>query len=165
MSFGAKLKRLRIDNRLTQKDLARMIGVQQTTVARYENNINFPSTFVLTTIAKILNTDISWLIFGENRGMLNEQNRSFLDEFKLPLNAENQSLKAVTQRAPRIIKEIAKQGRDTGKDTEIEDSEMPNKLDFLTKENLELKKIIADQNEKILELQNKLIELLEKDPK
>jgi transcriptional regulator with XRE-family HTH domain len=161
MNFGDRLKKTRKDKGLRQKDLAEMIGVKQTTIARYENNETFPSQNVLATIEEKLEVDKSWLIFGKKLVL-----GSFIDEsFIKPLREiQTEDINGVL-RVPRIIKEVAKQRILMKKNSKIDGSDNLNKQASLEKENLELKKKIADQHEIIQEIQTKLIDLLEKDRK
>lgn len=43
MTFGEKLKKLRIDNRLTQDELAEKIFVTRTAISKWENDKGYPS--------------------------------------------------------------------------------------------------------------------------
>lgn len=61
-SFGYNLKKLRKDKRLSQKNLAEMIGVGQTTIANYENDLRFPNPPVLAQMADILDVSLDALI-------------------------------------------------------------------------------------------------------
>ncbi|MCK5050769.1 MAG: helix-turn-helix transcriptional regulator [Candidatus Cloacimonetes bacterium] len=168
MNFGDRVKRIRIFKGLTQKDLASKIGVRQTTVARYENNFTFPSQHVLATIATTLGVDTFWLIFGDDKDRITKIDKSVLETLKTPSIVKRTNITG-SLRAPRIIKEIAKRGRDTGKDletyTKTNDSEILNKLAFLEKKNQQLSSKIEDQKVTIDELKDKLIELYEKERK
>ncbi len=165
MTFGERIKKRRLDKGLTQKDLADMVGVGQTTIARYESNTNFPTKFVLAAIAEKLDVDTFWLILGDKRGMIDEKIIPFLSNFKATQLTKEGYEKDGTLRTPKIIKELANLEQDKKLNIDVDKSEIFNNQADLEKESVELKEIIANQKEKILELQNKLIELLEKDSK
>lgn len=52
---GAKLKRKRTDLRITQKELAKAIGVSSITIGRYERNHRIPDSNALVRIIQQLN--------------------------------------------------------------------------------------------------------------
>ena len=61
MTFGEKLKKLRIENNLTQKDLADQLHVTFQTVSKWENDTNEPDFSTLKELSKILNCSIEYL--------------------------------------------------------------------------------------------------------
>ena len=65
MTFGQKLKKLRIEKNLTQKDLADQLHVTFQTVSKWENDTNEPDFSTLKEISKILGCSIEEL-FSES---------------------------------------------------------------------------------------------------
>lgn len=66
MSFGDKLKQLREEKNLTQKELALKLGVTQRTISYYENNTSKPTNIqFLTNLANILGITLDDLIDSE----------------------------------------------------------------------------------------------------
>lgn len=63
--FGEMLKKLRTDAGLTQKQLARRLGVSKSTVSFYEQSIRYPSSYVLLKIAKVFRISTDYLL-GES---------------------------------------------------------------------------------------------------
>ena len=61
MTFGDKIRRLRIEGRLTQGQLAAHIGVTQTAVAAWENGVREVTTDNLLKLAEVLGFDASEL--------------------------------------------------------------------------------------------------------
>lgn len=43
MSFGSNLKGLRIENKISQKQVALYMGISTTTISPYENDSRFPN--------------------------------------------------------------------------------------------------------------------------
>lgn len=62
MSFGERLKFHRKKKKLSQKKLANLIGVGQTSIANYENDLRFPNSQLLTALADQLNISIDELM-------------------------------------------------------------------------------------------------------
>ncbi len=50
MFFPENLRRIRTDKKITQKNLATLVGVTANTISNYENNVSFPDEVVLQKI-------------------------------------------------------------------------------------------------------------------
>lgn len=81
MTFGQKLKELRVKCDLTQKDLADQLHVTYQTVSKWENNTNEPDLATLKELAKILNCSIEELLSESNEQVQKEKPA----ESKLPI--------------------------------------------------------------------------------
>lgn len=60
-SFSKRLKKLRIKNGLSQKDLGNKLGIGQTSIANYEANKRIPSLEIFISIANIFNVSLDYL--------------------------------------------------------------------------------------------------------
>lgn len=65
MSLGERLKKLRDDRELEQKDVANMIGVRNNTLSQYESNDRKPDYDTLQKLASIYNVTLDYLITGK----------------------------------------------------------------------------------------------------
>lgn len=61
MSFGNKLKQLRLENNMTQEELSNILNVSRATVGRYENDERFPDKNILEKIADFFVVSIDFL--------------------------------------------------------------------------------------------------------
>lgn len=61
MDIGSKIRNIREDADLTQKDMARLIPMNQSNYSKIERNIQDPSIFQLKRIAEILHLDLNEL--------------------------------------------------------------------------------------------------------
>jgi len=61
-TFGEKLKKARKSKRLRQADLARNIGISQTTVANYEGGVRFPKEAILKKLSEELEVSLDYLL-------------------------------------------------------------------------------------------------------
>lgn len=61
-TFGEKLKELRIEKELTQKDLAKMLNVRNTTISAWEKDIAEPPYETLRKIAVLFDTTADYLL-------------------------------------------------------------------------------------------------------
>ncbi len=66
MFIGEKIKKLRKEKGLTQKELAKRLGVTQQMIASYENGVRYPKMETIKKIADALNVDMFELIFDKN---------------------------------------------------------------------------------------------------
>jgi transcriptional regulator with XRE-family HTH domain len=62
MPFGSRLRQLREEKALYQKDLASKLGLTQKTISNYENNERFPDPKILSKIADLFNVSIDFLL-------------------------------------------------------------------------------------------------------
>ena len=62
MNFGAKLKDLRVSQKLTQQQLAERLRVTKSVVSYYESGDRYPSYDVLVRIARIFHTTTDYLL-------------------------------------------------------------------------------------------------------
>lgn len=60
--FNKTLKKLRKNNKLTQKELADKIGVARTTLANYEQGTRFPDKETLLMIADFFDVSLDYLV-------------------------------------------------------------------------------------------------------
>lgn len=89
--FGEKLKTLRKGQKLTQQQLASVLGVQKSVISYYESGDRFPSYDILIKIARTFHTTTDYLL-GVSRertadlsGLSNEQSAlvtAIIEEFK-----------------------------------------------------------------------------------
>lgn len=60
--FGTRLKLARKNRKMTQKDLAGLLGVEQSTISNYEKNFRFPVASALRDIADQLDVSLDYLL-------------------------------------------------------------------------------------------------------
>ena len=65
MIFSERLKTLRKEKKLTQKELAEQIGISQKSYSHWETGKNEPSLENLIKLADLLEVSIDWL-FGRD---------------------------------------------------------------------------------------------------
>lgn len=61
MNIGNLLKTLRLENNLTQEEVAKRIGTSRSNIANYENENNMPSIEVLKKLSKLFNCSLDYL--------------------------------------------------------------------------------------------------------
>jgi transcriptional regulator with XRE-family HTH domain len=62
MDFNERLKQLRIERKLTQTDLAKLLNVKPTAVSNYESGRNEPSYEKLKILADYFNISLDYLL-------------------------------------------------------------------------------------------------------
>ena len=66
MEFADRLKELRISKGLSQKELAKLMGVSSSTISMYEQDQREPSFEIEERIADYFNVDLDYLRGGSN---------------------------------------------------------------------------------------------------
>ena len=84
MTFGQKLKKLRTEKNLTQKDLADQLHVTFQTVSKWESDINEPDFSTLKEIAKLLDCSIEYL-FSEDEQPVEEPQQEVVEVAPAPV--------------------------------------------------------------------------------
>lgn len=88
IDFGNKLKTLRIQNNLTQAQLASRLGLTKSVISAYENGLRMPSYEVLITIARSFKVTTDYLLGLEKKyevdlsGLTDEETRAVLQLIK-----------------------------------------------------------------------------------
>ena len=62
MSFGENLKNVRKQRRITQEELAEILGVSRQAISKWESDNGYPETEKLLVISKTLNISIDYLL-------------------------------------------------------------------------------------------------------
>lgn len=86
-TFGTRLKQARKSKRLTQNEVAGQLGIDFTTVSKYENNKSQPDNETLSELAGLYEVSLDWLLTGRvsegvsaNRIWVNGQPEELTDE-------------------------------------------------------------------------------------
>ena len=79
IKFNARLKELRLEAGLTQKDLAKAIEVGRTTISEYESGKIVPKQEGLLKLANHFNVSVDYLTGVSNERATRKQNSSDLD--------------------------------------------------------------------------------------
>ena len=61
-TLGTRLKEARLNNELSQEDVAEVIGIHPVTISKYERDVQDPNTKTLSALAEIYRVSIDWLI-------------------------------------------------------------------------------------------------------
>ena len=62
LTFGERLKKLRLERNLTQEALAEKLQIVKSTIAKYEKNTREPEFEILIKIADFFNTSTDYLL-------------------------------------------------------------------------------------------------------
>ncbi len=66
VDFSSRLKKLRIQNNITQEQLAKRIGLTKSVISAYETGIRMPSYEALLAISRVFKVSIDYLLGNEN---------------------------------------------------------------------------------------------------
>lgn len=64
-TIGNRLRSLRIEHEISQRELARDIGVSNSTIARIEKGDSLPDTRTLIAYSEHYCVSTDWILFGE----------------------------------------------------------------------------------------------------
>ncbi|MBB6674834.1 helix-turn-helix domain-containing protein [Cohnella nanjingensis] len=67
MTFGKRLKQARNDKQMTQNEVAGALGLDFTTISKYENNKSQPDNETLRELAGMYEVSLDWLLTGEEK--------------------------------------------------------------------------------------------------
>jgi methanogenic corrinoid protein MtbC1 len=106
-SFGSNLKEKRKELKISQKQLAEAVGVGQTTIANYENDLRYPNPVILSKLADVLSISLDSLLnrektYQEPQGDLED----YIDEF-IQMVFRYEEDKAI-----KLVMDLVKQGHD-----------------------------------------------------
>ncbi|MDF2505516.1 helix-turn-helix transcriptional regulator [Clostridium sp.] len=83
MTFGQKLKQLRMESNLTQSELAEKLNLSKANISKYESNDIEPNLQTLTAISKLFNISIDYLLkdnFQQESLTLDEELQQLLND-------------------------------------------------------------------------------------
>ncbi|BFH63962.1 helix-turn-helix domain-containing protein [Paenibacillus azoreducens] len=66
MSLGLRLKQLRKENKITQRDLSLKLGIDHTTVSKWEADVYEPDTSTLNKLADLFDVSVDYLLGRTN---------------------------------------------------------------------------------------------------
>ena len=70
MSFGARLRRIRIEKGYSVEEMADLLGVYRSTVTAAENDINAPSFKLLCEIREKLNVPLDYYFIDDDKSFI-----------------------------------------------------------------------------------------------
>ncbi len=79
-TFGDRLTGAREAAGMTQKDMARRLGVKLKTIKAWEDDLSEPRANRLSMLAGLLNVSLSWLISGTGEGVEGPGEEAVLDD-------------------------------------------------------------------------------------
>ena len=102
-TFGDRLVAAREKSNLSQQDLAKRLGVKNSTIKSWENDNSEPRANRLSMLAGLLNISITWLICAEGSGV-EEPEKSYEtpDDFQEPLKELKALRMSLLKSADRI---------------------------------------------------------------
>ncbi|MGI2294126.1 helix-turn-helix domain-containing protein [Paenibacillus sp. GXUN7292] len=82
MSLGLRIKELRKKSKLTQKGLASKLGIDHTTISKWEADVYEPDTTTLSKLADLFDVDTDYLLCRTDKPKKevdNNSGRAYLD--------------------------------------------------------------------------------------
>jgi transcriptional regulator with XRE-family HTH domain len=110
MSFGERIREKRKENKLTQKQLAALLGgIDDSTISKWEKNVYEPDTATLNKLSRILSVSTDYLVSGQEK-----EPEEILDDPQLGLwfKEGKRSSAANRQKALDFLKYLEEQEKD-----------------------------------------------------
>lgn len=92
--MNERLKKIRAERHLKQKDIAEAIGVKENTVAIWECGAKNPSDRAIRDICREFNISEDWLRNGEGEMTIPKSKSEQITEFVADVTADNSSFKS-----------------------------------------------------------------------
>lgn len=82
VTLGSRLKALRQEKGLTQKEVAKLIGTTDVSIGRYEMDARVPKADILNSLAKLYDVEIDFLLTGkeETETTLNDRDKKDIEK-------------------------------------------------------------------------------------
>lgn len=90
--FSKRLKELRNDMNLTQKQFAEKVGTTSVTISAYENNAKKPSLEIVKDIAEKCNVSLDWLCGLSDKKNTDDEMTTYADYLKLIIKIVNEKI-------------------------------------------------------------------------
>ena len=68
--LGYRLRKLRLQKRLTQEQVGRLLGLSKASISGYENNVKLPSIEILRKLSALYGVTADYLLGLDDRAML-----------------------------------------------------------------------------------------------
>lgn len=108
-TFGDRLAAARDAAGLSQKDLATRVGVKNSTMRAWEDDLSEPRANRLSILAGILGVSLSWLLTGEGEGLpapTDDEEQPDLKQVLIDLRVVRADLKASNERLAQLEKRL-----------------------------------------------------------
>ncbi|ASJ54447.1 transcriptional regulator [Brevibacillus formosus] len=89
MSFGQRLKQARKEAKKTQDQVAKILGLDYSTISKYENNHSQPDNETLTKLADYFGVSVDYLLGRTTDFFVKERDNHYIVEVKNPSPTDN----------------------------------------------------------------------------
>jgi transcriptional regulator with XRE-family HTH domain len=76
MSVGTKIRRLRLQNKWSQEELAHKLNVAQTSVSNFESNKTIPDFLVMQKVCEVFEVGFEYYVENENEKYVFKKNQN-----------------------------------------------------------------------------------------
>ena len=109
-AFGARLKTLRNDRSMTQKEVAAKVGVEHTHYNKYEAGMYVPPMDKVVILAGLFGVTLDYLILGTKPDGQPVRNTNLLERFRELENAPRETQETIVQVIDAVIFQMRVQG-------------------------------------------------------
>ena len=76
MSVGTKIRRLRLQNKWSQEELAHKLNVAQTSVSNFESNTTIPDFLVMQKVCEVFEVGFEYFVEKDNEKYIFKKNQN-----------------------------------------------------------------------------------------
>ena len=102
-AFGKRLKELRNQKRLTQKEVAAKLGLQLSQYNKYDSGMHIPPADKLILLAELFTTSIDYLLIGTYDEHSIMSNTRLFERFKALINCPQEEQETVIKLIDAVI--------------------------------------------------------------
>lgn len=106
MNIGEKIRSLRVEKKLSMRELGEKVGVSHAHISKLESGANSPSVDLLEKLATFFNIDISY--FFTNESVFKKEESELINENNLTIESLKQQYNLVIDGKPATDEEIEK---------------------------------------------------------
>jgi transcriptional regulator with XRE-family HTH domain len=107
MDIGQKINQLRVEKKLSMRELGEKIGITHSHISKLESGINSPSVELLEKLAQFFDIDISYFFAKDDEGFTKNE-RDLIHEQDLALESLKENYNLEIDGKPATNEEIEK---------------------------------------------------------
>lgn len=119
-----RIKKLRLEKKLNQPELARIMNVSKQTISNWENGNRIPDTLTIKKLADFFNVSTDYILGKDNQ--LSSLSNTVIEEIKL--NVNNERNKFINHLSKQIAKDLEKANINTDNMSIDEQKELSKKV-------------------------------------
>lgn len=111
MELNDRIRKIRKDNKMTQVEFGKIIGVKGNTITNYENGLRNPTEAIILSICREFCVNEDWLLKGEGEPYLKDSlDKRYLKNVGKLQRADNETISrwvnTIAETSPDTLREV-----------------------------------------------------------